>query len=245
LALGWDAFESLLEGAAAMDRHFRFAPLEANAPVLAAFVDRYYANVRGAETRAVFAYDERLRLLPSYLQQLEMESNGKSAGLDGAPVTRTTAPIVWGGVGTDAQHAVFQLLHQGTHLIPVEFIAAIEPGDRLDPEHHRQLLLNAFAQGAALMAGKGSDDLARFYPGDRPSTTILLDRLDPATLGALIAFYEHRTFANAALLGINPFDQYGVELGKQMANQLDSQSASDFDPSTAALLRRAFGDETE
>ena len=245
LALGWDAFESLLEGAAAMDRHFRFAPLEANAPVLGAFVDRYYANVRGAETRAVFAYDERLRLLPSYLQQLEMESNGKSAGLDGEPVTRATSPIVWGGVGTDAQHAVFQLLHQGTHLVPAEFIAAVEPGDRLDPDHHRQLLLNAFAQGAALMAGKASDDLARFYPGDRPSTTILLDRLDPATLGALIAYYEHRTFANAALLGINPFDQFGVELGKQMANQLDSQSAADFDASTAALLRRAFGDEEE
>ena len=133
LALGWDAFESLLEGAAAMDRHFRLAPLAANAPVLAAFVDRYYANVRGAETRAVFAYDERLRLLPSYLQQLEMESNGKSVRLDGAPAGRATAPIVWGGVGTDAQHAVFQLLHQGTHLVPVEFVAAIEPGDTARP----------------------------------------------------------------------------------------------------------------
>ncbi|HYD13337.1 MAG TPA: glucose-6-phosphate isomerase [Allosphingosinicella sp.] len=245
LALGWDAFESLLEGAAAMDRHFRFAPLAANAPVLAAFVDRYYANIRGAETRAVFAYDERLRLLPDYLQQLEMESNGKGVGLDGRPVTRATAPITWGGVGTDAQHAVFQLLHQGTHLVPVEFVAAVEPGDRLDPEHHRQLLLNSFGQGAALMAGRDAEDPHRFYPGDRPSTTILLDRLDPATLGALIAFYEHRTFANAALLGINPFDQFGVELGKAMAKQLDHQSASDFDASTAALLRRAFGDETE
>ena len=160
LALGWDAFESLLEGAAAMDRHFRFAPLEANAPVLAAFVDRYYANVRGAETRAVFAYDERLRLLPSYLQQLEMESNGKSVRLDGTPVGRATAPIVWGGVGTDAQHAVFQLLHQGTHLVPVEFVAAIEPGDRLAEDHHRQLLINCFAQGAALMSGRPSDDPA-------------------------------------------------------------------------------------
>ena len=245
LALGWDAFENLLEGAAAMDRHFRFAPLAANAPVLAAFVDRYYANVRGAETRAVFAYDERLRLLPDYLQQLEMESNGKSTGLDGEPVARATAPITWGGVGTDAQHAVFQLLHQGTHLVPVEFVAAVEPGDRLDPEHHRQLLLNAFGQGAALMTGRDAGDPHRFYPGDRPSTTILLDRLDPATLGALLAFYEHRTFANAALLGINPFDQFGVELGKEMAKQLDGQSAVDFDASTAALLRRAFGDGIE
>jgi glutathione reductase (NADPH) len=166
---------------------------------------------------AVFAYDERLRLLPSYLQQLEMESNGKSVRLDGSPVGRATSPIVWGGTGTDAQHAVFQLLHQGTHLVPVEFVAAIEPGDTLDEEHHRQLLINCFAQGAALMAAAPSDDPHRFYPGDRPSTTILLDRLDPATLGALIAFYEHRTFANAVLLGINPFDQFGVELGKEMA----------------------------
>ncbi|MDQ8755162.1 glucose-6-phosphate isomerase [Sphingosinicella sp. LHD-64] len=243
LALGWDAFESLLEGAAAMDRHFRLAPPERNAPVLAAFVDRYYADVRGAETRAVFAYDERLRLLPPYLQQLEMESNGKSVRVDGSPVGRATAAITWGGVGTDAQHAVFQLLHQGTHLVPVEFVAAIEPGDSLDPEHHRQLLINCFAQGAALMAGRGSDDPHRFYPGDRPSTTILLGRVDARTLGALIAFYEHRVFANAALLGINPFDQFGVELGKEMAKALDGRNALDFDPSTEALIARAFDAE--
>lgn len=245
LALGWDAFESLLEGAAAMDRHFRFAPFEANAPVLAAFVDIHYADVRGAETRAVFAYDERLRLLPSYLQQLEMESNGKSVRLDGTPAGRATAPIVWGGVGTDAQHAVFQLLHQGTHLVPVEFVAAIEPGDGLHEDHHRQLLINCFAQGAALMSGRHADDPHRSYPGDRPSTTILLDRLDPATLGALLAFYEHRTFANAALLGINPFDQFGVELGKEMARALDGEGELAFDPSTEALIARAFGDEDQ
>jgi glucose-6-phosphate isomerase len=242
LALGWDAFESLLEGAAAMDRHFRFAPPAANAPLLAAFVDLYYANVRGAETRAVFAYDERLRLLPAYLQQLEMESNGKSVRLDGSPADRT-APVVWGGVGTDAQHAMFQLLHQGTHLVPVEFVAAVEPGDRLAEDHHRQLLVNCFAQGAALMSGRPADDPHRAYPGDRPSTTLLLDRLDPATLGALLAFYEHRTFANAALLGINPFDQFGVELGKEMARALDGGDAPDFDPSTRALIARAFGDD--
>jgi len=238
LALGWEAFEQLLEGAAAMDRHFRLAPLERNAPVLAAFADRYYANVRGAETRAVFAYDERLRLLPSYLQQLEMESNGKSVALDGTPVARATAPITWGGVGTDAQHAVFQLLHQGTHLVPVEFVAAIEPGHSYDEEHHRQLLINCFAQGAALMAGKAGEDPHRTYPGDRPSTTILLDRVDPGTLGALLAFYEHRTFVSAVLLGINPFDQFGVELGKQMAKAIDS-GGLDFDPSTEALVARA------
>jgi glucose-6-phosphate isomerase len=242
LALGWDAFESLLEGGAAMDRHFRFAPLAANAPMLAAFVDRYYANVRGAGTRAVFAYDERLRLLPAYLQQLEMESNGKSVRLDGTPVGRATSPVVWGGVGTDAQHAVFQLLHQGTQLVPAEFVAAAEPGDRLGEDHHRQLLINAFAQGAALMRGRGAGDPHRAYPGDRPSTTILLDRLDPATLGALIAFYEHRTFANAALLGINPFDQFGVELGKDMARAVDGEGEVDFDPSTQALIARAFGE---
>jgi glucose-6-phosphate isomerase len=241
LALGWSAFEELLEGAAAMDRHFRLAPLERNAPVLAAFVDRYYANVRGAETRAVFAYDERLRLLPSYLQQLEMESNGKSVKVDGSLVGRATSQITWGGVGTDAQHAVFQLLHQGTHLVPVEFVASVEPGHHLDPEHHRQLLVNCFAQGAALMAGRKSDDPARSYSGDRPSTTILLDRVDPGTVGALIAFYEQRTFANAVLLGINPFDQFGVELGKEMAKAIDGEGL-EFDPSTEALIARAFGD---
>jgi glucose-6-phosphate isomerase len=242
LALGWEAFETLLEGAAAMDRHFRLAPLLENAAILAAFVDRYYANVRGAETKAVFAYDERLRLLPSYLQQLIMESNGKSVKLDGSPVGRATSPIVWGGVGTDAQHAVFQLLHQGTHLVPVEFVAVVEPGHHLDEDHHRQLLVNCFAQGAALMAGKASDDPHRSYPGDRPSTTILLDRLDPVTLGALIAFYEHRTFANAALLGINPFDQFGVELGKAIAKAMDAGEDLDFDASTKALVERALGE---
>jgi glucose-6-phosphate isomerase len=242
LALGWEAFETLLEGAAAMDRHFRLEPLHRNAPVLAAFADRYYANVRGSQTRAVFAYDERLRLLPSYLQQLEMESNGKSVRLDGAPAARATAPVTWGGVGTDAQHAVFQLLHQGTHLVPVEFVACVEPDHALDEDHHRQLLINCFAQGAALMSGKSSDDPHRHYPGDRPSTTILLDRLDPATLGALLAFYEHRTFANAVLLGINPFDQFGVELGKSMAKAIDNGEELDFDPSTRALIERALGD---
>ncbi|MES2986810.1 MAG: glucose-6-phosphate isomerase [Pseudomonadota bacterium] len=240
LALGWGAFEELLEGAAEMDRHFRFTPLAQNAPVLAAFADLYYTQARGCETRGVFAYDERLRLLPSYLQQLEMESNGKQVTAEGEPVTYPTAPITWGGVGTDAQHAVFQLLHQGTHLVPVEFVGVIEPGDGLAEDHHRQLLLNMFAQGAALMAGKHADDPARAYPGDRPSSTLLLETLDPRTLGALIAFYEQRTFVNAAMLGINPFDQFGVELGKQMAKAAD-QGRMDFDASTDDLIRRAFG----
>jgi len=241
LGLGWDAFEELLEGAAEMDRHFRLTDLSQNAPALAAFADLYYTQVRHAETRAPFAYDERLRLLPSYLQQLEMESNGKGVTVDGQPVGRPTAAITWGGVGTDAQHAVFQLLHQGTHLVPVEFIAVIEPGDVLSDDHHRQLLLNAFAQGAALMKGKQTDDPARSYSGDRPSSTILLDTLDPRTLGALIAFYEHRVFVNGVLLGINSFDQFGVELGKEMAKAAD-QGGQAFDPSTEDLIKRAFGE---
>ena len=238
IKLGWDQFEELLEGAAEMDRHFRLAALHENAPALAAFADLYYTQVRHAETRAPFAYDERLRLLPSYLQQLEMESNGKGVTIDGRPVGRRTAPITWGGVGTDAQHAVFQLLHQGTHLVPVEFLAVIEAGDALDPEHHRQLLLNAFAQGAALMKGKHADDPARSYPGDRPSSTLLLDRLDARTLGALIAFYEHRVFVSGVLLGINSFDQFGVELGKEMAKAA-AKGGGDFDPSTTDLIARA------
>ena len=240
LALGWPAFEELLEGAAELDRHFRFAEPRANAPLMAAFADLVATQLLGCQTRAVFAYDERLRLLPSYLQQLEMESNGKSVMLDGAPLDRPSAPVTWGGVGTDAQHAVFQLLHQGTVVVPVEFVACIEQEDGLEDSHHRQLLLNAFAQGAALMAGKASEDGARAYPGNRPSSTILLDRLDPRTLGALLAFYEHRTFANSVLLGINPFDQFGVELGKQMAKAIDDPAErARFDPSTRSLIERA------
>ncbi|WP_336970974.1 glucose-6-phosphate isomerase [Sphingobium aromaticiconvertens] len=243
LALGWDAFESLLEGAATMDRHFRLSDPRENAPLIAAFVDQYYTRILGCETRAVFAYDERLRLLPSYLQQLEMESNGKAVKLDGTPVDGPTAAITWGGVGTDAQHAVFQLLHQGTVLTPVEFIASKEPGNSLDPAHHRALLVNCFAQGAALMQGKDNDvDPARAYPGNRPSTTILLDDVTPEALGALIAFYEHRTFANAVLMGINPFDQFGVELGKEIARSIEADGPKGFDPSTMALIELALGD---
>ena len=242
LGLGWAAYEELLEGAAAMDRHFRNAPMLENAPTLAAFADLYYAQARGCQTRAVFAYDERLRLLPDYLQQLEMESNGKSVTAEGEPLGRNSAPVTWGGVGTDAQHAVFQLLHQGTHLIPVEFIASKTPGHDFEPAHHETLLVNCFAQGAALMSGRHSDDGARNYVGNRPSTTILLDDVTPSALGALIAFYEHRTFVNAVLLGINPFDQFGVELGKQIAKSIGENGASGFDPSTTALIEAALGD---
>ena len=239
LALGWPDFAEFLDGASAMDAHFRDADGADNLPLRAAFADQYYTRLRGCQTRAVFAYDERLRLLPDYLQQLEMESNGKSVTAEGKPVNGPTAPITWGGVGTDAQHAVFQLLHQGTNLVPVDFIAAIQPGDALDPAHHRILLSNCFAQGAALMAGRANaQDGARAYPGDRPSATILLDELNPASLGALIAFHEHRTFCNAVLMGINPFDQFGVELGKEIARQIETGGAG-FDASTEALLAAA------
>ena len=242
MAIGWEEFESFLGGAAKVDEHFRDTDGRANLCLRAAFSDLYYARLRGAETRAVFAYDERLRLFPSYLQQLEMESNGKSVTAEGAPVNGPTAPITWGGVGTDAQHAVFQLLHQGTHLIPTDFIASIAPGDSLDAAHHRILLTNCFAQGAALMAGGNMSadgtDPARNFPGDRPSATILCDDIDAATLGALIAFHEHRTFAAAVLMGINPFDQFGVELGKAIAKKIEAGGAQ-FDASTTALLEKA------
>ena len=240
LALGWGAFEELLEGAAEMDRHVKLTDGTSNIALLAAFADLFYTQVRGSKSRALFAYDERLRLLPDYLQQLEMESNGKSTTADGQPLGRPSAPVTWGGLGTDAQHAVFQLLHQGTAAIPVEFVASIEHDDSVDPSHHQLLLGNCFAQGAALMAGQKNDDLARNYPGDRPSTTILLPRVDARTLGALISFYEHRTFANAILLGINPFDQFGVELGKEMARSLDDPEGREkLDPSTRNLIARA------
>ncbi|MEM7689569.1 MAG: glucose-6-phosphate isomerase [Pseudomonadota bacterium] len=239
MAIGMAEFREFLGGAQAIDTHFRESEGRANTPLLAAFVDQYYARVRGCQTRAVFAYDERLALFPDYLQQLEMESNGKSVTAEGQPVDGPTAAITWGGVGTDAQHAVFQLLHQGTHLVPVDFIASVAPGDELDPAHHRTLLLNCLAQGAALMAGKASDDdPARAYPGDRPSVTFLTDDIDPSTLGALIAFHEHRTFANAVLMGINPFDQFGVELGKAIAKQIDA-GEGEFDASTSALMDAA------
>ena len=239
LSLGWDAFEELLEGAAEMDRHFRYSEPTANLPLLAAFADQLYTHRLKCQTRGVFPYEERLRLLVSFLQQLEMESNGKSVRSDGKPVDGPTSPVVWGGVGTDAQHAVFQLLHQGTLVIPVEFLAVAEDETEL-PDHHRQLLLNAFAQAAALMRGKTSDDPHRSYAGNRPSSTILIDRLDARSLGALLAFYEHRTFANAVLLGINPFDQFGVELGKAIARELaEGEGEGDLDASTRSLMERA------
>jgi glucose-6-phosphate isomerase len=242
MAVGWDEFSQMLAGARVVDEHFASSDGAANLCLRAAYADQYYTRLRGCQTRAVFAYDERFGLFPDYLQQLEMESNGKRVKADGSPVDGPTAPITWGGVGTDAQHAVFQLLHQGTNLVPVDFIASIAPGDSLDPAHHRILLTNCFAQGAALMAGGNMSvdgkDPARAFPGNRPSATILCDDLDAATLGALIAFHEHRTFANAVLMGINPFDQFGVELGKKMAKDIEAGGV-EFDASTQGLLEAA------
>ena len=249
LRCGWSAFEDLLAGAAEIDHHFADTPFERNAPALAGAFDVWAASVLGQGARGVFAYDERLRLLPSFLQQLEMESNGKRVSRDGSPLDRRTAPVTWGGTGTDAQHAVFQLLHQGSLSGPVELVAVKEPGHSLGGDHHVQLLSNCFAQGAALMRGRtyeealaksGGDPAlaaAKTFPGNRPSTTILLDRLDARTLGSLLAFYEHRTFTAACLLGTNPFDQWGVELGKEMANAMGE--GGEFDASTTALMRRA------
>lgn len=242
LSIGMDEFTKMLDGASVVDKHFLQNEGASNLCLRAAFSDQYYARIMGSQTRACFVYDERLRLFPSYLQQLEMESNGKRVKLDGSPVTGPTAPITWGGVGTDAQHAVFQLLHQGTHIIPTDFVACIMSGDALDPSHHEILLANCFAQSAALMTGgqmsSGGKDPAREFPGNRPSASILCDDLSAETLGALIAFHEHRVFANAVLMEVNPFDQFGVELGKKMA--IDIQSGiSDFDVSTQALLEKA------
>lgn len=240
LSLGSDEFSLLLKGAKSTDDHFFGKDRLENIPFLSALIDSVY-RLSGISTRAVFAYDDRLKYLPPYLQQLEMESNGKSVTNEGNPTQNLTSPIVWGGTGTDAQHAVFQLLHQGTHMIPSEFVAVIDPGHGLDAEHHRQLLANCFAQGAALLAGRSCVDGhdARNFEGGRPSSTILLKQLNVETLGALISFYEHRAFANAFLMGVNPFDQWGVELGKEMARDVASGNFKHLDQSTLTLLERS------
>jgi glucose-6-phosphate isomerase len=254
LRCGWVAWQALHAGAAAMDVHFRDMPMAANIPVLAGLFDVWAAHYCQQSVRGVFAYDERLRLLTPFLQQLEMESNGKRVTQSGASVSGATAPVTWGGTGTDAQHAVFQLLHQGTVIGPVEFVAVRSPGHAMPATHHRQLLANCFAQGAALMRGRtfdaalalsGGDPAlaaAKTFPGNRPSATLLLDRLDPPTLGALLAFYEHRTFVAGVLLGINSFDQWGVELGKEMASAALAGGNTGFDPSTSALMARGFAE---
>ena len=244
IAIGADAFRSLLAGAHAMDEHFRREPLERNLPVRLALLDVWYRNFHRFTSRSVAPYHSALRRLPAYLQQLEMESNGKRVDRQGQVVPFSTSPVVWGEPGTNGQHAYFQMLHQGTDVIPVEFIAVKHAAHRL-AEHQPQLLANVLAQAQALMVGKDDAGGHKHFPGNRPSTMLLLDRLDPKSFGALIALYEHRVFCAGALWGINSFDQWGVELGKVLAKDIAPRLASGetagLDASTAALVHRLAG----
>ena len=243
IALGWDRFEAMLAGAGAMDTHFVEAPLASNAPVLLALAQIWNRNGLARGARAVVPYAQRLRLLPAFLQQLEMESNGKRVDAEGRPVKRATAPVVFGDAGTNGQHAFFQLLHQGTDVIPVEFVAVAEPSEG-PPAMQNKLLANVLAQAEALMIGQSGEDTPphRTFPGDRPSTLIVAERLTPETLGALIALYEHKTFVEGVIWGINSFDQWGVELGKTLAArilpELEGGARLAHDPSTAAWVER-------
>ena len=216
IALGAAGFEALLGGAREVDVHFQSTPLTDNLPVLLGLLQVWNANFLGAASHAVLPYDRRLRLLPDFLQQLEMESNGKSTRLDGEQSRVNTAPVVWGGEETNGQHAYHQLLHQGTRTVSADFLACVAPGHRL-AAHHDALLANCFAQGQALWAGHATDDPHRRTVGGRPSTTILLDELTPRALGALLALYEHKAFCAGVIWQINSFDQWGVEVGKRLA----------------------------
>ena len=243
LAIGPVAFRAMLAGAHDMDEHFRTAPFARNLPVLLALIGLWYDDFFGAETYAVLPYSQYLARLPAYLQQLDMESNGKSVDLDGRRVEYQTGPIVWGAAGTNGQHAFYQLLHQGTKLVPTDFIGFCQPLDELG-DHHTLLAANLFAQTEALAFGRSAADPARSFDGNRPSNTILADRLTPATLGALIALYEHKVFVQGAIWRINSFDQWGVELGKVLATrivpELSAAAAAPLahDSSTNALIRR-------
>lgn len=261
LAAGWASFQAMLDGAAAMDLHFRSAPFAANLPVLLAFASVWHVDVCGYRAHCVLAYDDRLRRFPAYLQQLEMESNGKSVGSDGLPVTHATCPVVFGEPGTNAQHSFMQLVHQGTSVIPVDFILAANP-DHDRPEAHRILAAHALAQGEALLRGRSLAEAEaemrergashaeiasvaphRVFSGNRPSITILQSRLDGFALGRLIALYEHKVAVLGCLWGINSFDQWGVELGKALAGGLlpdlrPGAVAGAHDGSTNALIAR-------
>lgn len=260
LAAGPEAYAELLSGARAMDEHLLEAPLEANLPVLMGLLSLWNRNVLGLPTHAVVPYSDRLSGLPDYLQQLVMESNGKNATRSGASVERATAPVIWGGAGTDAQHAFFQMLHQGTDRVPVDFVGFVAP-DHDHSEHHRLLLANLLAQSEALARGRGraateaalreqglsEADAAeaaahRLYPGDRPNSVFLLQDLSAHSLGALIAAWEHSVYVQGHLLDINSYDQWGVELGKTIADRiaplLSGASRDGADPVTAALSER-------
>ena len=259
VAIGSHAFEAMLRGAERMDEHFRTAPFARNMPVLMALLGIWNTNFLGAETNAVLPYNESLRFFPSFLQQLEMESNGKSVTADGQAVGCATSPIVWGELGNNGQHAFFQLLHQGGRIVPCDFIASARSDFPL-PGHHEALLANCFAQSSALAFGRTADEVRRaleqeglsaeaikallphrVFAGNQPSSTLLMATLEPEALGALVALYEHKVFAHGAILGINPFDQWGVELGKAVASRIlpafhDESQAKALDASTQALL---------
>lgn len=247
IAIGAAGFRELLAGAHAMDEHFRTAPLERNLPVRLGLLDVWYRNFHGFTSRSIAPYSSALRRLPAYLQQLEMESNGKRVDADGKALPFETSPVLWGEPGTNGQHAYFQMLHQGTSVVPVEFVAvktaAHVPHDL--PGHHAKLLANVLAQAQALMTGKEEVGGHRHFPGNRPSTFLLLERLTPASLGALIALQEHRVFVSGAIWGINSFDQWGVELGKVLAKDIEPRLHSGdvfgLDGSTAGLLRKIAG----
>ena len=242
IALGWETFGDFLAGAGKLDHHFQTAPLAENAPVLLALAHIFNRNGLGRAARVVVPYASRLARLPAYLQQLEMESNGKSVTADGAPVPQRTATVVFGDAGTNTQHAFFQLLHQGTDIVPADIIA-VARSEEGPAGAQVKLLANAIAQAEALMVGDPSTtDPQRRFPGDRPSSFILLPRLDAESLGALLALYEHKTFVEGVLWGINSFDQWGVELGKTLAgrvlDELEGAPSGAHDPSTMALIAR-------
>ncbi|HTQ03011.1 MAG TPA: glucose-6-phosphate isomerase [Polyangiaceae bacterium] len=254
VAIGPAGFRDFLAGFREIDEHFRSAPFEKNLPVVMGVLGVFYNNFFGAETHAVLPYDQYLARLPAYLQQLDMESNGKRVDLAGRPVDYQTGPIIWGEPGTNGQHAFYQLIHQGTKLIPCDFIGFLRSENPLG-KHHDLLMANLFAQSEALAFGKTAEEVRaegvkpelvphRTFPGDRPSSTLLLDRMTPAALGRLIALYEHKVFVQGTIWGVNSFDQWGVELGKVLAKRIASEIEADAAPalthdgSTNALLRR-------
>src|SRR5690606_15667284 len=253
IAVGPERFRQMLAGFHTIARHFRTAPFEANMPVLMGLLGIWYTDFFGAQTRAVLPYSQRLHRFPAYLQQLTMESNGKSVRADGTPVTCDTGAIFWGEPGTNGQHAFYQLLHQGTHLVPADFIGFAEPHEDREGMHDL-LSANLFAQSSALAFGKTAEEIAaegtpdavvphKVMPGNRPSSTILAPKLTPSTLGQLVALYEHVVFVEGTIWGIDSFDQWGVELGKKMALDLapaltSKEPQADFpDPSTERLVR--------
>ncbi|MFM7026601.1 MAG: glucose-6-phosphate isomerase [Limnohabitans sp.] len=241
IAIGAQGFRDFLTGAHAMDQHFQSAPLAASLPVRLGLLDVWYRNFLGYTSRSIAPYHSALRRLPAYLQQLEMESNGKRVDRSGQALPYGTSPVLWGEPGTNGQHAYFQMLHQGTDVVPLEFIAVKRPTHRL-ADHHELLLANAIAQAQALMLGQHDAGGHRHFGGNRPSTFLLLDELTPARLGALIALQEHRVFVSGSVWGINSFDQWGVELGKVLARDIHARilsgDAAGLDASTAGLLAR-------